>query len=562
MLLGPIFSVELLTSGRRKRYFVLRTGYALVLLLTLWISHQSLAHTPRRLLSQQANLAGVFFASYSQVQLLAVLLVGPALVAGTIAVERERRTIEYLFATDLANGEIVLGKLAARLVLLSYALAVGLPILALAMMLGGIGPDELLAVFTITLSTMVCVSAVSIAASVWSRRVRDALTLAYLLLAALWLAPMYLWLLTARSAFYSGWLAALETTLKELNPVWALSSLDSQRFTGLGSDPWGIVWGLVSRQAVVSTVCAAAAVWGLRRVHVAQAGRGQRRRPRFARRRRLTIGDHPMLWKELHRASFASRLGWIGRILSVALGGLLVAYFVWTMTRSPIGRSRLMAGVAGTTLLGCVALLVAAGRGATAITGEKERDTWITLLSTPLSASEIVWGKFVGVLASLRWLVALIVGLWLLGARDAPLMLVALPFELGVLLVLAAFVVALGLRFSLTASNSTRALALTIGTAVFVGGGFLFCCVPLMVGGRGGRDLEALLMAPVMPLLLAFPGATCIDAHAPDRITAAFLLGSVGYAIAVVVLLVNLDGSFDIHCGRGGRLRMEGPPGD
>ena len=150
MLPGPIFNVELLTSARRPRYFVVRTIYASALLVVLWINyegHGQLTSGYQATASQMAQRAATFFAMFSFIQLIAILLAGPAMIAGTIATERERRTIEYLFASQLSNAEIVLGKLAARLLHLLYLVAAGLPVLSMAMLMGGIEPAVLARVF-------------------------------------------------------------------------------------------------------------------------------------------------------------------------------------------------------------------------------------------------------------------------------------------------------------------------------------------------------------------------------------------------------------------------------
>ena len=97
-------------------------------------------------------------------------MLGPAMVAGTIATERERRTIEYLFASSLSNAEIVLGKLAAKLLHVVYLILAGVPVLALVMLMGGIAPEALLVLLILTLSTVLTVSTLSIAVSVWSAR--------------------------------------------------------------------------------------------------------------------------------------------------------------------------------------------------------------------------------------------------------------------------------------------------------------------------------------------------------------------------------------------------------
>ncbi len=105
-------------------------------------------------------------------QLAAVLLLGPAVAAGLIARERERRTIEYLFTTHLTSAEIVLDKLAAAIAQLTVAVLAGVPVLAIAMLLGGITLEQVLLSRWSTLSTMLVVTSISLAASAVSPRSR------------------------------------------------------------------------------------------------------------------------------------------------------------------------------------------------------------------------------------------------------------------------------------------------------------------------------------------------------------------------------------------------------
>ena len=114
MLPGPIFRVELISIARRRRYFVLRVLYAALILFVLWATYSSsriyALGTNEQSIRQSAMLAAGFFMSFSWLQMLAILFVGPAMAVGTIATERERRTIEYLFVTDLSNAEICWAK--------------------------------------------------------------------------------------------------------------------------------------------------------------------------------------------------------------------------------------------------------------------------------------------------------------------------------------------------------------------------------------------------------------------------------------------------------------------
>ena len=68
------------------------------------------------------------------------MLAAPAATAGAICVDRARGTLTHMLATDLSDPEIVLGKLAARLLPVLGLVACSWPVLALSSLLGGIDP--------------------------------------------------------------------------------------------------------------------------------------------------------------------------------------------------------------------------------------------------------------------------------------------------------------------------------------------------------------------------------------------------------------------------------------
>ena len=115
MFLGPIFRVELVSIARLNRYFFLRFLYGIIILLVMWVACEEIAdlysyNQSGSNIQRYSRAAVAFFGSYVGLQMLAILALGPAIAVGTIATERERRTIEYLFTTDLRNHEIILGK--------------------------------------------------------------------------------------------------------------------------------------------------------------------------------------------------------------------------------------------------------------------------------------------------------------------------------------------------------------------------------------------------------------------------------------------------------------------
>src|SRR5207302_11017958 len=99
---------------------------------------------------EEAGRIGItFFSSFTVVQLIAVFLLTPSYVAGSIAEEKERKTLEFLLATDLRNREIVLSKFSSRLCNMLLFILTGLPILSALQFMGGVDPDLVVASFVV-----------------------------------------------------------------------------------------------------------------------------------------------------------------------------------------------------------------------------------------------------------------------------------------------------------------------------------------------------------------------------------------------------------------------------
>ena len=114
--LGPVFVYECLANSRRWQTYALRSaGVAVILaaIATSWISHGGTAS--RQGWREYAALGQSYFYAIIGVELTLVMLAAPAATAGAICVDRARGTLAHMLATDLSDPEIVLGKLAARL---------------------------------------------------------------------------------------------------------------------------------------------------------------------------------------------------------------------------------------------------------------------------------------------------------------------------------------------------------------------------------------------------------------------------------------------------------------
>jgi ABC-type transport system involved in multi-copper enzyme maturation permease subunit len=568
VLPGPIFNVELLTSARRPRYLVVRTIYAAALLAALWINYES--YNPGRYgyemsVQDMARRAAAFFAIFSFIQLIAILLAGPAMIAGTIATERERRTIEYLFASQLSNAEIVLGKLAARLLHLLYLVAAGLPVLAMAMLMGGIEPAVLARVFVYCLMITVTIGAMSIAVSVSSPRGKDAMMRIYIILVALLLLPLLAW------PFFGPQTVWVTEIIESTHPFIVLYNIQrgamvGRNALGVSTGGWSYLMPSLVAQSIFSLIAIAWATRSVRRVHLKESGKSAKRRNFRLQLWRPKLGSSPMLWKELFIERVSVRLGVVAAVaqvlivIAVIVGTLLLVGGIWWMSYVDQGywrhrrdwriREFLQGSMFMTIPLRGIALLLVAVRAASSMTSEKERDSWLSLLATPLTASEIVWGKLWGSLYATRNVVFLLLFVWVWGIFFAvywPLVVLAAMAEF---MLACAFVALVGVMYSLKCQTSLRATGATIATCVFVGGGYLFCCIPFMFGG--GSDAMALILAPCLPFLAVFPEMVSVEGgrHMPGEIIAAFVLGNIGYVIVNFALLSSCIAGFDRLSGR------------
>ena len=570
-MLGPLFSLELVTSSRRSRYFLARVAYAVVLFFSLWVTYESTQPYALSQTQSAANVARHFFETYSYLQMGAILLLAPAMVASTVASERESRTLDYLLASQLSGVEIVLSKLAARLLHVIFVLSAGVPVLALATLMGGIETEKLLLVTALTLSTLLAVAGMSIAVSVWSRRTRDAVIKAYVLLLAFLIVPPVLYGILQSlggigaigGAFDLMWLIGW---VMQLNPFMLLMQMNvaDQGVVGPWGHPRDTAQIVIAVQLVAAVLLALLAAFSVRRVHLATAGTATKRsRWRSLRLWRPPLGNHPMLWKELHAERGCSRLGWVAGLATVLLFlAILVPAALALGEALSNGRPRdftYWAWGLGTTV-GCVATLLAGVRGATSVTTEVERDCWTSLLSTPLAAREIFTAKVLGNIYAQRWLAALMVLLWSVACAFDPPFMVVVPFFAVTALVTTSFAASLGVWFSLAARNTLRALLATAGTLLFVGGGYMFCCTPcfIMVGGGGGEEILAFSLTACIPFLQMFPGIAwqiLLEERGGGRdplaiFTMAYLFGMLGYSLAAVTLWQNGVSEFDRRTGR------------
>jgi len=145
---------------------------------------------------QVGGAGSTLFTGLAAAVMVSAALVVPALVAPSVAGERERETLELLLATPLHPTRIVLGKLLAALAFVAVLVMACVPLFAVAYLLGGVGVHEILEFAGYTLVGVTCLGALAMVASVGLRRVSTATVVAYLAMLTLAAGPFvaaYAW---------------------------------------------------------------------------------------------------------------------------------------------------------------------------------------------------------------------------------------------------------------------------------------------------------------------------------------------------------------------------------
>jgi ABC-type transport system involved in multi-copper enzyme maturation permease subunit len=455
-------------------------------------------------------------------------------------------------------------------------LLTGLPVLSAVQFLGGVEPLFVFAGFAATALTIGSLAGISILASVLCKRSREAILMTYLTIVVYCvLCGMGSALVSLRyfpdPLFPDGpTVDDIVSTFQAGNPSHALYETFSKN-TG---SPVQQVPGVLLRYAVfhslITLVTVSLAVIrlrliALRETTVARIGSKQRA---FQR----SVGEQPMVWKEMHFGGIGQRRRW-----SLLLFGLIVLLSFAPLApmmyeardsyiRSPtVHAFNTYVRIVG-TMVACLCLLGVAVRGSVAVRSERDKDTLDALLTSPLSSQEILFGKWVGCLWGMRWPGVWLASIYAIGLITGGLSPIAIPLLCGVVLVYAGTLATVGLWFSVVCRTTVRATVATVFTTLGLSVGhwlLWLCCLPF---GGGGGNLESVieLQASITPpvVLCGFLSFS-VDEHdllATDRhgeILVYSLLGTIAWAILGGILWAIMNERFQLDTNRSPSLRPD-----
>jgi len=172
-LTGPIFGKELRVSSRRRRNFVLRFFYILLLTLFVAMVWWAVVRYEGNAVIQRSRMqaaAQQIVVTISLFQFIAMQLLAIIMLSDSISDEVYHRTLGLLMTTPISGLQIVMGKLLSKLLQLVLLLAISLPMLAIVRVFGGISWGYLLSSLFITLTAAIFAGSLTLLFSIEGRR--------------------------------------------------------------------------------------------------------------------------------------------------------------------------------------------------------------------------------------------------------------------------------------------------------------------------------------------------------------------------------------------------------
>ena len=398
----------------------------------------------------------------------AAFLLAPATLASPLGGENQQGALDVLLIARVSAGEILVARLLSRLAQAYMILLASLPGIVWLGALCRLSILQLAPIILLPFAVAFGGAGLAVGVSTISRRARDALVGVYLLQISLVVAPILM------AVFFEfpglDWLLPLNpfpTTHVLLQsgdswPIW----LSVLWWTGLGF--CGVAFGS----------------WRLRPSYLRRIGGSVARKVNRSGKKHRDVGRNPMLWKEVF-ADRTATLGWVSRWLGRAfvavllvVSSLFAAAVFW---ESHLGlmsfwdegsmiawlRAIFVTIIVSTGLFLPWLVQWAIGlRAAVSIASERERQTWDSILTTPLEGKEIVTAKMLGSVTALRWVLGAVAFAWVTAVVCGEITVGEFVVYVLNVVTVGFFMAAVGVWFSLCSKTTVWAMTLTLGAWV------------------------------------------------------------------------------------------------
>ncbi len=178
--MNPMIRKELNLRMRERRGWILPSLYLVALcVVVIFTYYESTRGRTDMGHVQGAEVGAATFIALSYTQLTLLLILAPVFSAGALTIEKEQRTLAGLITSLLSPAEIWAGKLSSAVMFVALLLCTGLPVMALAMAFGGVGPMELIFSVLTIFFVVITVAAMGLYFSATFRRSVHSTAVAY-----------------------------------------------------------------------------------------------------------------------------------------------------------------------------------------------------------------------------------------------------------------------------------------------------------------------------------------------------------------------------------------------
>ncbi|MFK7768878.1 MAG: hypothetical protein AB8B55_16780 [Mariniblastus sp.] len=512
MLVGPVFSREAAVAPRRARHYIMRTVYAIALLVLMCTAWMTLLGTQSiRNVGDMARFGTVLFQILAPIQLAMIMFLSAIQAASNIAIEKDRQTLILLLMSRLTNSELVLGKLFASLLSIGVMLITSLPIFMLIVLFGGTSFEQVGWTFAVTVATSLAAGSLGAIVALWREKTFQTLALVAMVI-VFWIGLFEGFRLAGFELFgvsseqiagaaspIQAILAASHPTVSNTWPVavvpylivsvvvsvflCGLAILKVRRWNPSRDVRAGqkeseetaeinLFTGEVVLDGAAAQTDAAAAQdvveksEGLRSGHVDD-------RARTANQKSRTVWDNPVLWREMKTWAYGKKILFIRGSYWLLAGFVFFAIYLLVSS----GEATRVTAEAGVTIPAVakplapfclVSIVMVNALAVTSITTERDGRALDLLMVTDISPKEFLFGKLLGVMyvaLDMILLPLLMCGfLWYNGAVSGE----NFAYICIGMLVLMVFVSMLGIHSGMSYSASRQSIAVSLGTVFFL----------------------------------------------------------------------------------------------
>lgn len=389
-LVSPVFGKEMVTLARRKRHYFTRALFLGILLAAIGFTWQQnvvarASYGPYSGFVDLSEIGHALFMTFTTIQLLAVIVLTPALTAPVIAAEKEQDTLSLLLMSNLEHRHILLDKLLSRLALLGLLLLSALPLFLALLAFGGIEPAQIAQAYLDIFSTTLFCAGIGLLCSTFMQKMHTALIAAYAVLGAYGIVNLAAGIIFSSQNFF-------------------YFLIPPYRY--MGPTP---TWTCIVIFLLLSLLVFSLSVRTCIRQLPAMAGRKKTNPIRnlslrlnafFHRinftgvvflRNETVLDQNAMLWKDASHNVFKSHTFMIRSTYALLIASIVLCIVV----QQPEAIMAILLGGGGLMLA-----ILGAVESSAAFTAEREKHLLDVLLSTPIAARDMILAKFAGTLKS------------------------------------------------------------------------------------------------------------------------------------------------------------------